>query len=237
MFDRSMDARRDAPKVRLWPQPLATERRPAALLIAVEGIGGSGKSTLAARLVQWLQGLNLPVTASREPGATTLGAELRRLLLEGRFAPVPWADAFLFEADRAQTYVTVIEPALAAGHIVVSDRNLYGTIAYQGFASGLDVEIIDVLNRVATGGRYPDLILVVDAEPELALGRKRGSPQKDRFDERDISFQAAAREGYLFAARRDPDRAHVLDGGSGADVVFELARQIVRQALSARGLG
>ena len=202
----------------------------------MEGIGGSGKSTLAARLVKWLQERNLLVTASREPGATALGAELRRLLLEGRFAPVPWADAFLFEADRAQTYATVVEPALSAGHVVVSDRNLYGTIAYQGFASGLDVEVIDVLNRAATGGRYPDLLFVVDAEPQLAIERKRGSTQKDRFDERDITFQAAARKGYLFAAGRDPDRAHVLDGADPADVVFAVAQQIVDTALSTRRL-
>ncbi len=227
--------RRDGPVSRRWPQPLEAGTPVAGLLIAVESIGGSGKSTLAARLVQWLQELNLGVTASREPGATSFGAELRRLLLEGRFAPVPWADAFLFEADRAQTCATVIEPALSAGHIVVSDRNLYGTIAYQGFASGIDVEIIDVLNRAATGGRYPDLILVMDAEPHLALERKRGSKLKDRFDERDINFQAAAREGYLFAARRDPDRAHVLDGAGPEDVVFALAQQIVRAALSAHG--
>jgi dTMP kinase len=208
----------------------------AGMLIAVEGIGGSGKSTLAARLVEWLTNLNMPVTASREPGATPLGAELRRLLLEGNFSPVPWADAFLFEADRAQTYATVIAPALAAGNVVVSDRNLYGTIAYQAFGSRLDLGVVDVMNRVATGGRYPDLILVVDVEPALALARKTGSQQKDRFDERALDFQVAARNGYLFAAGRDADRAHVIDGARSADAVFKQAMAIVEPALTSRGL-
>jgi dTMP kinase len=187
----------------------------AGMLIAVEGIGGSGKSTLAARLVEWLTNLNMPVTASREPGATPLGAELRRLLLEGNFSPVPWADAFLFEADRAQTYATVIAPALAAGNVVVSDRNLYGTIAYQAFGSRLDLG---------------------DVEPALALARKTGSQQKDRFDERALDFQVAARNGYLFAAGRDADRAHVIDGARSADAVFKQAMAIVEPALTSRGL-
>ncbi len=205
-------------------------------LLAVEGIGGSGKSTLAADIVHWLQDLGVPVTASREPGATPLGLELRRVLLEGKFRPVPWADAFLFEADRAQTYAVVIEPAISSGRVVVSDRNLYGTIAYQAFGSGLDLDTIDVLNRVATGGRYPDLVIVVDAPPEIALARKRGSQQRDRFDELDLQFQAKAREGYLFAARRDSDRAHVLDGTAPAEVVLDNAKAIIAPLLQAHGL-
>ena len=205
-------------------------------LIAVEGIGGSGKSTLAAGVVRWLEGLSVPVIASREPGGTGLGVELRRLLLEGEFHPAPWAEAFLFEADRAQTYTEVIEPAISAGQVVVSDRNLYGTIAYQAYGSRLDLDTIDVLNRAATGGRYPDLIIVVDAPPEVSLARKRGSKQSDRFDELDLRFQAKVREGYLVAARRDGSRAHVLDGTASAEAVLDHAKSILRPFLSARHL-
>ncbi len=205
-------------------------------LIAVEGIGGSGKSTLAAGIVRWLQSLAVSVIASREPGGTGLGVELRRLLLEGEFHPAPWTDAFLFEADRAQTYAEVIEPAISAGQVVVSDRNLYGTLAYQAFGSGLDLDTIDVLNRAATGGRYPDLIIVVDAPPEIAIARKRGSKQSDRFDDLDLRFQAKVRGGYLFAARRDGSRAYVLDGTASAEAVLDHAKAILNPFLSARHL-
>jgi dTMP kinase len=131
---------------------------------------------------------------------------------------------------------TSIEPALATGQVVVSDRNLYGTIAYQAFGSGLDLDTIDVLNRAATGGRYPDVVIVVDAPPEIALARKHGSQQHDRFDELDVRFQAKAREGYLFAARRDSDRAHVLDGTAPAEAVLDHAKAIITPLLQARGL-
>jgi dTMP kinase len=210
---------------------------PSGFLIAVEGIGGSGKSTLAASIVRWLQDQGVPVVATREPGGTPFGVELRRLLLEGKFQPVPWADAFLFEADRAQTYARVIEPARAAGNVVVSDRNLYGTIAYQGFGSDLDLETIDTLNRAATGGQYPDLVLVVDVPPDIALARKHGSSDKDRFDELDLRFQAKVREGYLFAAKRDGDRARVLDGAAPQEAVLGRATAILRPLLAARGIG
>lgn len=218
------------------PEARQDQHPATGYLLAVEGIGGSGKSTLAAAILSWLQNLGVPVTASREPGATPLGLELRRVLLEGNYRPVPWADAFLFEADRAQTYANVIEPALTSGRVVVSDRNLYGTIAYQAFGSGLDLNTIDILNRAATGGRYPDLVIVVDAPPEIALARKHGSQQPDRFDELDLRFQAKAREGYLFAARRDSDRAHVLDGTAPADAVLGGAKAIIVPLLQAHGL-
>jgi dTMP kinase len=215
---------------------LSEDQKDRGILVSVEGIGGSGKSTLAASIISWLQSRAVPVTPTREPGATPLGIELRKILLEGNFEPTAWADAFLFEADRAQTYARVIEPAIAAGHVVVSDRNLYGTIAYQAFGSGLDLEAIDVMNRSATGGLYPDVVIVVDAVPEVALARKGGGGQHDRFDELDLRFQARVREGYLFAARRDGARAHVLDGGDAPEVVLEQAKNMLRPLLSARGL-
>ena len=112
----------------------------------------------------------------------------RRLLLGEAYAIAPWTEAFLFEADRAQTYSAVIIPALDAGHVVVSDRNLYGTIAYQAFGRNLDVELVDMLNRTATQGHYPDLVLLFDAEPEITLARKPPQGDTDRFDRLDLEI-------------------------------------------------
>jgi dTMP kinase len=200
-------------------------------LIALEGLGGSGKSTIAKRLVQMLSARGIPVTLSREPGQTAVGQQIRRLLLGEAYAIAPWTEAFLFEADRAQTYSAVIIPALDAGHVVVSDRNLYGTIAYQAFGRNLDVELVDMLNRTATQGHYPDLVLLFDAEPEITLARKPPQCDTDRFDQLDLRYQEAVRDGYLFAARRDADKAHVLDAARPFQEVLHSAVDIVLAAL------
>ena len=176
------------------------------------------------------------VTSSREPGATSLGVELRRLLLDPDRPTVRWAEAFLFEADRAQTYAEVIQPAVARGEIVVSDRNLYGTIAYQGYGRELNLELIDSMTAAAIVGLYPDIIFVVDVEPKLGLARKLGQAEADRFDREALDFQGRVRNGYLFAASRDGGRAFVLDGNRSSEEVFAEAIRVLRPALEERGL-
>jgi dTMP kinase len=204
------------------------------LLIAVEGTGGAGKSTLARRLAGWLEGAGHPVVAIHEPGATGLGAQLRRLLLGRAPEPVPWAEAFLFAADRAQTYAELVVPALRAGKVVVSDRSLYSTIAYQVYGRGLDLDLVDALNRAATGGVSPDLVFVLDLDPLVGLHRKHGQHAEDRFDEEGLAFQQRVRDGYLFAARRDAGRACVLDAARPPEALFEQAREVVAARLAHR---
>ncbi len=212
------------------------DRKRRGFLVTFEGIGGSGKSTLAVFAAQWLSRNGVPITTTREPGSTSLGSALRTLLLTGkdREAPSPWAEAFLFEADRAQAYARVIEPALTAGRVVVSDRNFYGTIAYQVFGRGLDLKLIQAMSRAAMAGRYPDLILVVDIDPMVGLGRKAGSTERDRFDEQKLAFQEAARKGFLWAAKRDPGLAIVLDGSKPLDELKEQVRDQLGQLMGAQ---
>ena len=202
-------------------------------LITFEGLGGCGKSTLVRRLAAWLEQASLPIALTREPGGTPLGANLRGLLLEKGAVPVPWAEAFLFEADRAQTYAEVIIPALRDGKIVISDRNYYGTVAYQGFGRALDLDLIDRMTRAATGGHWPTLVVVLDVDPAIGLRRKYGQDAVDRFDEEDLAFQQRVREGYLFAAQRDP-HAHVVDAARAADDVFRDVCGIAAAALADR---
>jgi dTMP kinase len=214
-----------------------SESSSPGFLIAFEGTGGSGKSTLGRRLVQWLESRGFPVVAVREPGSTELGASLRSLLLSTSRSPVAWAETFMFQADRAQTYGDIIIPALRDGKVVVSDRSMYSTIAYQGFGRGLDIEILDDLNRIATCGVRPDLVFVLDLDPIEGLRRKRGNhgqDGEDRFDDEGLLFQQRVREGYLFAAGRDADRAYALDAALPADEIFDRVCEIVANRLAGR---
>lgn len=204
------------------------------MLITFEGLGGSGKSTLARSVSGWLTTLGLDVVSSHEPGATAIGAQLRALLLNVDAPPAALTTAFLFEADRAQTYAEVILPALAAGRVVVSDRNVYGTFAYQGRGQGIDQTLIDTMSLAAVQGHWPDLVFVLDADPRVTLPRKLGQDAVDRFDLEGLAFQERVRQGYLVAASRDTGRAHVLNAALGADEVLKAAQAVILRVLAAR---
>jgi dTMP kinase len=205
--------------------------REKGFFVTIEGIGGSGKTTLVKGLAAWLVGQGLTVTTTKEPGGTALGKHLRAVLLEEAAELPAWAEAFLFEADRSLTYSEVIRPALERGEVVISDRNLYGTIAYQGFGGALDIDLIDRMNDAAVQGVYPGLVLVLDLLPEVAIDRVLRSGSGDRFDRRAATFQARVREGYLFAARRDASRAHILDASLPIDDVRRSAARLIATAL------
>src|SRR6266568_9507799 len=118
-------------------------------LVTIEGIGGSGKTTLARTLASWLRRNEILTISTKEPGGTTVGNQLRQLLLSDQPQISPWTEALLFEADRAETYTRIIIPALSSGTVVLADRNVYGTVAYQGFGRGLNVDLIDRLTLTA----------------------------------------------------------------------------------------
>ena len=202
-------------------------------LITFEGIGGSGKSTLAGLLINYLSGEGWDVLASREPGATRLGASLRKILLSGDVTPAPWAEAFLFEADRAQTYAETLRSSLADGAIVVSDRGPFGTVAYQGYGRGLEISLIDAMSAAAWEGRAPDLAFVVDVDPRLGSARKANATEHDRFDHEDLAFTSRVRDGYLFAASRCGVTAIVVDGSERLTAAFEHVRAATEVRLAA----
>ena len=179
-------------------------------LIALEGIDGCGKSTQARALAD--------VLAARltfEPGATPVGARLRELLLAPDAAP-PTArtEALLMAADRAEHVARIVEPALAAGEWVVSDRYAGSTIAYQGYGRGLDPSELDGLVRWATGGLAADLSILVDVGVDVAAERlaAQGRRGADRMERLGPDFAARVREGFLAQAAQDPDRWLVVDG-------------------------
>ena len=178
-------------------------------LIALEGIDGCGKSTQARALAEAF-GAHL----THEPGATPVGALLRRVLLAPDVpAPSPRTEALLMAADRAEHVVAVVEPALAAGEWVVSDRYTGSTLAYQGYGRGLDVDGLRALVAWATGGLAADLSVLVDVPVEVAAGRMAGAPGgADRLERLGPEFAARVRDGFLAQAEAEPGRWVVVDG-------------------------
>ena len=181
------------------------------MFIAFEGCEGCGKSTQAGLLYDELLRRNKPVVLTHEPGGTPLGDRVREILKVKRdYAISPLAELLLFNSCRAQLMRDVILPALGKGVSVVCDRFTGSTLAYQGYGRGLELETVASINSAATGGLEPDLIFLLDLQPQAGLKRKRNI-NDDRFEAEDIAFHRRVRDGYLELAGRDPARWIVLE--------------------------
>ena len=176
-------------------------------LVVFEGGEGSGKSTQAA-----LAATRLGAVLTREPGGTAVGGRIRAIVLDPEVGVAldVRAEALLMAADRAQHVAEVIRPALGGGHDVVSDRFSGSTLAYQGYARGLDVEELAGLSRWATGGLEPDLVILLDVPAEVAVARMKADP--DRMEAAGEEFHRRVGEGYLALAAADPERWRVVNG-------------------------
>ena len=181
-----------------------------ACFIVFEGGDGSGKSTQVRSLMRRLRRRGVDVLRTREPGGTRLGQALRTLLKSGE-PMTPISELMLFEAARAQLVQQVIKPFLAGGGVVIADRFTSSTMAYQGYGRGLDGELIERLNREATGGLEPDLTVLLDLPVEAALARKSNG-SADNFDSAPMDFHRKIRRGYSALAAANPERWLILDG-------------------------
>jgi len=180
------------------------------LFVSFEGGEGSGKSTQAKRLAARLQRSGCSVTLTYEPGGTPLGEELRRSLKKTRETDLePEAELFLFAAARAQLTREVILPALALEGVVVCDRFSDSTTAYQGYGRMLPLDLVATVNEIATQGLRPDLVVLLDMAPSIALQRKKQPP--DRFEFEGLELHDRVRSGYLHLASLEPARWLVLD--------------------------
>jgi dTMP kinase len=205
-------------------------------LVTVEGVEGSGKSTQCARLAQHLTSRGIEVVLTSEPDGTPLGLRVRALFEGEGPTPTPLTQAFLFMAARREHVSRVIEPALARGAVVISDRYTDATVAYQGHGQGLDAQTIGELNMLATGGVLPDLTLVLDLDPVAGMQRIRHR-SLDAFEKMDLSFHRRVREGYLEIARNDKSRVTVLDASRDADRLHADVVRAVDECLARRGGG
>jgi dTMP kinase len=193
--------------------------------IALEGGEAVGKSTQAALLAE-----HLGAVLTREPGGTAIGEALRRLLLDPLLPrPTATAETLLMLAARAQHVAEVIEPALAKGHDVVCDRYSGSTLAYQGYGRGLDLGELGWLDRWATGGRQPDLVILLDLPVEVALER-RGTGPPDRFESEGPEFLERVRRGFLRLAANDRQRWQTVDASGSVEEVAAAIRKAVGHA-------
>jgi len=183
------------------------------VLVALEGGEGVGKSTQAARLAA-----RLDAVLTREPGATSLGEAVRRLVLDSTGEGLdPRTEALLLAADRAEHVARVVGPALAAGRSVVTDRYVESSLAYQGFGRGLPLDEVRALSAFATGGRAADVVVVLDLDPSAGAAR-RGRPP-DRMEAEGAAFHARVRVGFAALAAAEPDRIAVVDAAGTVDEV------------------
>lgn len=194
----------------------------AARFIVFEGGEGAGKSTQSAALADYLQARGHEVLCTREPGGTPAAEAIRAVLLDPANAGLDdRAEALLFAAARGDHAARVIRPALERGEIVISDRYLDSSVAYQGVARGLGAERVAELSLWATGGLVPDLTIVLDVDPALGLARVVGP---DRLESEPLEWHARVRQGFLDIAAAAPDRYLVLDGSRPAeDLAVEIA--------------
>ena len=183
---------------------------PPGLLIAFEGGEGSGKTTQARLIAIWLRELGFDVVTTHEPGATKVGMRLRALLLDTAHTGMsPHAEALMYAADRAEHVASVIAPALERGAIVITDRYVDSSLAYQGAGRNLPLDEITRFNWWATGGRTPDLTILLDMNPMAGLNRRTRSA--DRLEAEPADFHLRVRSGFLALARAEPGRYLVLD--------------------------
>ena len=199
---------------------------PRGAFVVLEGGDGCGKSTQAALLVSRLRALGREVVATREPGATEAGAAIRSLVLGGDHLD-PRAEALLIAADRAEHVAEVIRPALERGAVVVSDRYVPSSLAYQGVARDLGVEEIARLSDWATDGLMPDLVVVLDVPASQAAGRRAGP--EDRMEREPDSFRAAVNQAYRDLAGRFGWT--LVDGSDPVEVVADQVWNTVRPLL------
>jgi len=183
----------------------------AGLFITLEGGDGAGKSTQVELLSSWLESCGREVVRTREPGGTSLGVALRQLLLHGTDVS-PRAEALLYAADRAQHVAEIVRPALQRGAVVVQDRYIDSSLAYQGAARALDPAEIRGLSEWASQDLWPQLTVLLDVTPELAVERRSAAGgTADRLEREAVEFHRAVREGFLGLAEADPERFLVLD--------------------------
>jgi dTMP kinase len=202
-----------------------------ARFITLEGPEGAGKSTQLPQLAKWLEVAGFSVVATKNPGGTPIGGQLREVLLKPANSDLnPLAELLLYAADRAQHVEQLVRPALAQGSIVLCDRYTDSTLAYQGYGRGLDLALIAQLNTIATGGLRPDLTLLLDLPPAEGLARVRASRHADRLEVEALAFHERLRAGYTELAAAEPHRFVVVDAAQPAERV----QRALREALVGR---
>jgi len=201
------------------------------LFITLEGGDGSGKSTQLALLVQWLEESGCAVVVSREPGGTEFGLELRDIVLHRRGEMAPRAEALIYAADRAHNIAMKVRPALERGDVVVQDRYIDSSVAYQGAGRVLGGEEVRTVSLWATEGLMPDLTILLDIDGVTGKDRLEQRTTFDRLEAEESDFHARVRAAYLHLAAEEPQRFLVIDAREPIDLIAEIIQQRVQLLL------
>ena len=187
--------------------------------IVFDGPDGSGKTTQFHRFTEWCEQVGVAVETVREPGGTSIGEQIRSILLDAsnREMTIP-CELLLYMASRSQLVQERIEPALARGSLVLADRFISSTLAYQGTAGGLPESDIRAVGEFALAGRWPDCTVIFDVDESVAASRRDAAP--DRMESKGVSFHERVRRGYLQQAEADPDRVLLIDAAADVETVF-----------------
>lgn len=209
-------------------------------LITFEGIEGAGKSTQAKRLFKAISEDNFPCLLTSEPGGTPLGDAIRNIFISNDYKDMtPIAELLLINASRAQHVEKVIRPSLEEGKIIICDRFIDASTAYQGYGRELPLSLVSDLNSCSAWNVHPDLTFFLDVEPALGLSRvyeriqKRETPS-DRIERESLAFFHRVREGYHLIAQDEPVRFKVLDGGLDPDTIHNIIMDVTMKALKKR---
>lgn len=209
----------------------------SGIFISFEGIDGVGKSTQADRLEQYLAAKGHKVLRTFEPGGTELGQEIRHLLLHRKGEVSPRSEALLYAADRAHHVASKILPAIEAGQVVITDRYLDSSVAYQGAGRELDQQEVRSLSLWAVGGLLPDLTVLLDLDAAASIARRNQTgAEPDRLEREKLGFFEAARSSYLELAGAEPDRFVVIDASGTADEIWEPIRVAVDALLARKAI-
>ncbi len=209
--------------------------------ITFEGIEGSGKTTQIQLLSNRVEELGIDHLLTREPGGTPIGDQIRNLVLDARnTAMTPTCELLLYAAARAQHIEQVIRPAIEAGRLVLCDRFLDATMAYQGYGRGIRHDLIDALHGLETLSLRPDLTFLFDIDAGVALERARGresaaATQLTRFEQEDLAFHERVRAGYLEMARQEPGRFVIVDARGSIEAVHRRVGEAIDRFLATRG--
>jgi dTMP kinase len=207
------------------------------MFITFEGSEGSGKSSQLAQLAEYLTSLGVSLLATREPGGTPIGEQVRAILSDLEHTAMhPRSEILLFQASRAQLVEQVIRPHLEKGDVVLCDRYADSTIAYQGYGYQLvDLDLLRTIVTFATGGLKPHLTLLLDVDVEEGLRRRASGGEWNRLDAYDLAFYQRVRQGYFEMVRAEPDRWMVIDAGKPPEQVQEAIRAVVLERLKVAG--
>lgn len=194
--------------------------------VTLEGPEGAGKTSQLKKLSAQLAMMNVPHIITRDPGGTPLGKQIRRVLLNPENPVSPMAELLLYQADRAQHVTEIILPKLKEGMLVICDRFVDSTMAYQGYGRDIDFKLIEQLNQIATGGLKPELTILFDLDSSEGLSRLHPGGH-DRMEREALQFHLKVREGYLSLVKAEPDRFCVIDASKPFSTVQDELRKIL----------